>query len=118
MIRPQPKLMAVREDRTGRLWTLVLVAHPRWKPLAPRNKAGRESPMSPEPDVNAIDTLIERIVEVIEPSTGRVLASRRLPGSYVDFVGPDAIFRRREAADGTIEVEIHRLALTHARARK
>ena len=84
LVRPQPKLTAIREDQRGYIWTLVAVAHPRWKPMSAQNpSAGERLQTIPAiPDVNAIDEILERVVEVIDPRTGSVLASRRLPGSY------------------------------------
>jgi hypothetical protein len=110
LVRPNPKLTALREDAHGNLWTFILVARKNWKPVMPQTNVRGDRAFS-MPATNDIDRIIERVIEVIDPRTGNVRASRRVRGSFADFVGSDMIYRRHETEGGMIQITISRLEL-------
>ena len=73
---PPPTVQAIREDSSGRLWVATMVARHDWRPLAPQQKLA----------LYYLDRIAETVVEVLQPSTGDVLASQRLPFFITQFV--------------------------------
>jgi hypothetical protein len=71
--RPKPVLQALWE-RDGRIWVLIRDADANWKP-----GADPERSWSPTRD----DAIYDWVLEVVEPATGTVLASRRFGSGMV-----------------------------------
>jgi hypothetical protein len=59
-----------------------------------------------------MDKLYDTLIEVVDPNTGRLIASQRLPFYNRGFVGENVIARRRMLESGLIVIDIWQLALT------
>lgn len=80
---PPPRLMSVWQDRQGRLWTLTQVAAESWKPV----EGHRFQAEGSMPTITEIARANDTIIEVLEPSTHRVLASKRFHNLFQQFLG-------------------------------
>jgi hypothetical protein len=106
--RPDPLLLDVWRDQTGYLWVLARVASPAFR-APPQAPGRREHPMPP---LEWQDANHDVIIEVIDPATARVLASRRLPQYLIGHVEADRVFGLRALPNGDTRVEIWRASLT------
>lgn len=84
---PPPRLLSMRVDAQGLLWVLTMVADANYKPIAQRIP-GRERPVWTVADEARLN---DTIIEVIDPTTGRLIASRRFPQALSRFVGSDLV---------------------------
>lgn len=98
--RPLARLMAIHEDPKGFLWTVTYVAAERW----------RRSDIRPEGDIRQLDVLpsdlYDTVIEVINPSTGQVLARRQLRGAFAGFAGDRLLYRTRYTAEGDLALDV------------
>lgn len=69
-VRPPPRVVGLWEDEDGLVWTIVRDADVDWEP-PPR--ANEERPL----DLQERNQLYDWVIEVVDPSSWRVLASRR-----------------------------------------
>jgi hypothetical protein len=105
--QPQPFLARVHEGTDGLLWILVSVPDPNWREaIRPR---GRQAPR--HPSVRNEDGYKDYIIEVLEPETGRLLASHRFD-RRVNLFGPGLVGAVTVADDGAVRLETWRLQLT------
>ena len=112
--RPKSSLSDLREDDQGLLWTFLRRAPADWKPAT--NVSVRPELPIRMPPINEFGKYIEFVIEVIDPQTGNVLATTRLPGSFGGgLVGKDMIAETHETPDGDIELILYRLALVRPR---
>ena len=110
--RPKPVLASLHEDAQGRLWSIVVVPDPRWKPRGlPATRAERirigESRMT-------IAQVIEQrdwILEVIDPATSRRLGSYRSDGPIRQSPGDDNIYAKEEGSNGRIVFTVYERTL-------
>ena len=51
------------------------------------------------------------MVEVFDPSTGVLLASRRVPQYLVGHIAPDAVYSLRATDDGDLRIDVWRVRL-------
>ena len=106
---PRPAVTGVREDAEGRLWVLMQVPAPNWR------EAGRYSKRAVDDTVlvvpQYVDRLFQTVVEVIEPKSGRLVASRQFPSALVSFVDEHSVLGLRQRVDGKWETDIWRLSL-------
>jgi len=81
---PSPGLLDLSVDADGLLWVLALVPDPEWRTaFAPgEDLYGRESMV-----VDDYDRLYDTIVEVIDPTAGRVVSSQRFDPRLRGFAG-------------------------------
>lgn len=111
--RPPARVSDLSVGADGRLWVLIRRAHPEWKATAP---AGGPpiAPMAPNrlPSSASVNALVEVVLEVLDPDTGALLASRVLPGSYRGFVDAEHLAEVVEDDDGHITVRIWKLGLS------
>lgn len=100
----QPYVSLMTRDAEGRLWITVLVAADDWRFGFTLAQDGTY-----EPQVTAIyDTLLE----VVEPTTGRLLVSRRFTDrSFVVFLDSDLIVSYREDQAGYPFLDVWRFSL-------
>lgn len=82
---PEPRLQAVRQDREGRLWVMVQVAGKEWRKGVIAGASGHDGRVV---DWNAY---YDTVIEVIDPDTGRLLQTTRLPLAFNAFVDDDLI---------------------------
>lgn len=95
-LEPAPFIFDVREDEAGRLWVLIAIADPDWRSAIQAPAAGdRHGSVTDEQRYR--DTFIE----VLDPASGRLLASKRLPQHIKQFVDDNLIGTVLEDADGT-----------------
>ncbi len=93
----RPTMGAIREDAYGRLWVLI------WVPE-------EEEQGSRTSDVPGQD-LRDTILEVIDPTTGRLLAHRRFDEWLLEFVNEEMLVGRRVETGGEWAVDIYRFTL-------
>ncbi len=112
-VRPVPLLQAVREDARGRLWVFVRVPDARWRAASAPAPAERRRERGVVP-ANQLRRYLDTVVEVLDPRTGRILASTRLEGVFAAFLvsGGNLAYTRRETAEGIEKVEVWELGLT------
>lgn len=104
----QPWLMAIRENLEGQLLSLVTVPIDDYRRvLGPP----RETPRGPRYDVSRKDQLFDTIVEVIDPETGELVASERLPQYLLDFLDDQHVYGYRLSPDGNPLIDVWRLRL-------
>lgn len=101
---PPASLVHVWEDTSGRLWTYSLVPDPNWIPGSPARP-------SPEWFRSTFDTMIE----VIDISTGRLIASGSHDGRLGMVCGSELMYTVVETVDGDTRVQILSPALIEPR---
>ncbi|MBX3131980.1 MAG: hypothetical protein KF689_01165 [Gemmatimonadaceae bacterium] len=94
-LEPKPFIFDVREDQAGRLWVLIAVADPQWRSAVRAPGAG-DSHGTVTNEQRYRDT----VIEVLDTSAGRLLASVRLPQHIKQFVSDNLIGTVMEDADG------------------
>lgn len=92
---PMPFIFDVREDRSGRLWVLIAVADKDWR-SAVRAAAPGEQHATVIDEQRYRDT----VIEVLDPGSGTLLASLRLPQHIKQFISDDLVGTVLEDADG------------------
>lgn len=110
--RPPTRIGDLAVGTGGRIWVLIRRAHPDWKATAPAG-GPPVAPIAPNrlPSPSSFNALFEVVLEVLDPETGALLASRVLPGSYRGFVDPQHIAEVVEDDDGHVTVRIWKLEL-------
>jgi hypothetical protein len=104
-------VLGIWESDTGLLWTVTLVADADWS-TAVRDATRRPAPGG-QSAVSSIDyqQLFDAIIEVIDPASGRLIASRRIPQFVAAVAGNGHLLSAREES-GSILVEVLRVQLT------
>lgn len=98
---PSTEIVAIHGDKAGLLWVLIQVPDPRWRDhleefRTPEGKVYRPTDR---------DAVYDTYVEVINPATGEVLASQRLPMNLTEFVEDGLVFSSRHSnRDDVIQV--------------
>jgi len=100
---PRPFIQDVHEDANGRLWVLVTVPDARGQTGARPSGEGAR--------VVDYDATFDSIVEVIDPRTGRLLASGRVDEHLTQFVADGVAASYTEDAGGVPKIAIWRLRL-------
>lgn len=101
---PPPRLHSIRQDRQGRLWTLSLVAS------ATAREQRRSTGEGPVPTWRDAHRLLDTVIEVIEPLSGRLVASWRARGAFDQLIGDDLVTRIDLDGDGAVLVRICRIS--------
>ena len=94
-VPPPPLLLHAWEDDRGRLWTYTAVADPNWQP-------GMGMRVTPEWQEKVFDT----IIEAIDLSSGRLLASHRFPSRLAPLCGSPLMYTVVELPDGDLRVRV------------
>lgn len=103
---PQPFIMAVRESAGSILWVLIAVPDPKWRSAAsPRRSADDHVQIEDE------QLYYDTVIEALDASTGRLLASVRVPQFIRQFVADDEVGSVMEDGDGMPRLHLWRLAL-------
>ena len=105
--KPPPRLLSMRVDPQGLLWVLTMVADANYVPIAQRI-AGKERPVWTVADESRLN---DTIIEVIEPTTGRLIATRRFPQALHRFVGQDLVLETIVDDDQDIALRLWRIRL-------
>jgi hypothetical protein len=109
---PAPRVVSVREDDAGRLWVLISVADANWRRSARKPNASGEYAVRPTDR----DLMFDTVIEVIDPKTARVIATRRIPQEVGSFIGEGTtIATYREDQTGAPGFDIWRLSLASPR---
>jgi hypothetical protein len=111
---PLPRVRSIALDSLGRLWVAIQVPDHNWKPTAGPSEDFEAPAISP----NEWERLTDTIIEIVEPATGRLIHSQRMPNSFVSFIGPGLIIDRSENAEGTISIRVWQLELVHLNKEK
>jgi hypothetical protein len=113
-VRPKPAVAGLREDTAGFLWVCVAVPSSRWQPASKAPTSGEGGNLPSLVDfAKAYDTMLE----LIDPTTARVVTSRRIP--FALFPSPDHPFAYavREHADGGESMVVYRISVRKGRPR-
>jgi hypothetical protein len=112
---PPPGVISVHQDSTGLLWTLVRVPDPRWKnAVGPRqNVLGRTVT-----GVLDRDRYWDTLVEVLDPTTGNLVASLRVDVVLQRFVANRSAFHYYEDSVGEPTIVIWRFSLVEQPRRR
>ena len=101
-VLPQPQIKSIREDSLGRLWVSALVADSRWAPVPPRTR--------PE-DLDA-NRLLDTRIELLNPSTGSLIATYLSDNALGKVIAPDVMFSAyRTDASGFVIWTLYRARL-------
>jgi hypothetical protein len=114
---PTPNLIAVHQDPAGLLWTVSRIADAHWKPLKKLTRRQlveeRSSVLPPWPPT--YDPYVDTIIEVIDPETGRLLASRRFDIDLRNQAPADILYSRRVDENGESYIDVWRPVLRRGR---
>jgi hypothetical protein len=94
--RPDPQVLDIWLDESGRLWTIIRVASSGFRAV-PRTSGRREQAMPP---FELQDTNHDVIVEVIDLLTSRLVATQRLSEYLIGHVGDGKVFSLRSLENG------------------
>ena len=86
---PPSTAIDIEEDREGRLWSLVSVADEDWLPLPP---GGGTSDGLTFTTMEQRNRLHDTMIEVIDPGSGRLLASARIDEHLLGFAGRGIVY--------------------------
>ncbi|MEX2283065.1 MAG: 6-bladed beta-propeller [Gemmatimonadota bacterium] len=101
--RPHPWLTDVFSDSSELVWTLCRVADQNWRPAT---ESGR---------MTARDKFYDTIVEVIDPVSGQLLGSQRLPGYAHFFTNDGLVVTHQEGEEGIMLIDVWRPSLKRLR---
>jgi hypothetical protein len=105
---PNPGITALWQDTAGRLWVVIKVPDPSWKDAFVMGKGPYGLPREVVGDMS---DYFDSLVEVLDPDSREVVASRRLDEDVQGFTSAGDIYFTRYA-DGMIPVvAVFRLAL-------
>jgi len=90
-VKPQPRIVSVWEGDHGLLWTIVSVPKVDWKPTVQRRPRDEED----LPTLEDMMMVYDSIIEVIEPTTSRLVASSRLSDLLGYFVADGVVVGMR-----------------------
>lgn len=99
--RTPPDMLGVWQESRERLWVFIRVPSETWKPAKEGERVG----------INQYDEYIDTMVEVVNPQTGELIASDRVPG--VVWLVPDKgmVYRWSTNADGVLVIRLFSLRL-------
>lgn len=103
---PRPRSDAVWEDARGLVWTVIEVVDPDWR-----------RHLQPIPSVPGawqptdLHRVFDTVIEVIDPGTGRLVASQRFRDLVLGTSEPGLLVRYREDAAGEPALDLYRVEL-------
>lgn len=101
---PQPQLLDLRQDADGRLWIMGRTADPQWRESRRLVDGGWETT---RPELNR-----DFVIEVIDPSSGTLIASRRFPQFGGGFLDAAHVFTHRETNLGIPKIDVWRISFS------
>ena len=115
-VRPRTQPTGMYEDPSGRLWMVATAPVTRWtadttpRVSLPPSRGAVRAPSGLPPDPESIKRLAT-IIEVLEPSSGRLLATRRFDGRNLRLASRNYAYEITENQDGVAVVEVFRMTL-------
>ncbi|HEX7052018.1 MAG TPA: 6-bladed beta-propeller [Longimicrobiales bacterium] len=94
---PYPVLAAIREGGGGRLWVATSVADLDWRDALGELTEGPEGPYYPVEDYSR---LLDTMIEIIDPASGRLVLSQRISQMVVAILNGDTVVSYRTDVDG------------------
>jgi hypothetical protein len=104
---PRPFIVSMREDPQGRLWTLGLVPGAEWKEPG-RVRVGGEVFIQ---EVQSADESFDTMIEVVDPRTGKLMASIKHPIRFNQFADSEYLVQSEEMPDGSRRISLWRFEL-------
>lgn len=104
---PRPSLREVWQDDDGVVWTVTFVADAEWQP---REDPGATAPGAEGggvPEMDERDQIYDAIIEAIEPTTGSLLASTRVPYYLPRLAVPGLLIGRSGDGTGMVFVDFY-----------
>lgn len=109
---PRPSIHAISLDSEGRLWVLIRRGHRDWKPSDQRGPRPMVAPIQARQlPTRQLSEVFETVIEVLDPQTGRLIATRELGGGVLGFAAPGMLHEIEQGEMGDVSVKIHRLSL-------
>ena len=106
-VPPGSGIQRVVEDANGRLWIAALVPGTRWREgWGPRLPGGGYLMATAR-----MDLLYDTMIDVIDPRSGRLVTSVRVPGCVVAFLGSDEILLTTEDNSGIPRAAVRKVTL-------
>ncbi len=93
-------VVGIQTDVQGRLWILSRTPERDW-----------EAAVGADGQIADRDGLADLILELVDPSVGRLIATRRLPAAVGGFADRDHLFTIRELADGDVRIDVWKAEL-------
>ena len=110
--RPRPRIVDLTTDADGRVWVLILRAHPNWKSDPSRPRMTGPIAIASLPSRHDMSQYLESVIEVFDGTSGALLASQTLDGDVIGFVSPDVLCRVDETADGRVVLKMFTMSLS------
>jgi hypothetical protein len=109
-----PGLISIHQDNTGLLWTILRVPDRRWK-----SALGQRTNVYGRSAIGVLDRekYWDTIVEVIDPTSGKVIASTRVDAVLERFVHDRQAFQYKEDESGEPSVVIWQFRLINQTGR-
>jgi 6-bladed beta-propeller protein len=105
--KPKPYLGSTMEA-DGVIWTAIRVPDLDWRQGRATQRSEYDRPLTPVERERYID----EVVEALDATTGRLLASTRVRSGLIGFLGDGFVFHRVHRPDGTVSIEILRIGLS------
>jgi hypothetical protein len=108
---PQAQVWSIWQDSIGLLWVLGATGDPDWSNGLGEERTGEGGARYyPVEDMAAV---FDGIIEVIDPATWSVVATRRLANNpFLQAIRPGVVASLREASEGWWQAEVYRVELT------
>lgn len=108
--RTPPRISTIREDSTGLVWVTIQVpvTQQEWEAALGKPEQGPRGPIYPH---LMLGRLFHTIIEVINPRTGQLLLSRRVPFYAIAATDDGEYAAYRQDDDGVPYVDIWRVQL-------
>ncbi len=114
-----PRLKDFAVDSAGRIWVLLLRDNEAWLQRAreewktPPGAEGTPRKLSVEDTRQRYD----RLFEVFDPGSGRIVARARVPHLVGEFLDPHHVYTFRETGAGAVAVDVWRVQLEDTKTR-
>lgn len=109
---PPNKIFALRPDEAGRLWVIHWRRRPEWlKEMEPRVYEGGQVALDMK-GASPYQAMFVCQVDVIDLSTGTVIATRDGPEMFLGFVGGGLVFGLEYDDEGVVRVGIWKVTLS------
>lgn len=104
---PAPALWGVSQDGARYLWTMTRVADRRWRTVV-------DEPLPDHLEIADWHQYVDTVVECIDLTTNRVVASQRFDEALLRFIGPGTAWYANEDSSGVERVQVVRFRLNES----